>query len=168
MSRAKQTRNLMDQTKRNRALAWGIICFFALLSQSGCVMAVATLKGEPGKDVSSIKPGISKQEAEDILASPSREWITPQGIHYCVYSYDAGIPPSVGDAAFFAFFGIISGGLYDLYEVTGVTHMDNTRKAMGRVVEKIAISYDPDDTIVGVFDHFRDFDALPDDGRAKK
>jgi len=158
----------MDRTKRNRALAWDIICLFALLSQSGCVMAVATLKGEPGKDLSSIKPGISKQEVEEILASPSREWITPQGIRYCVYTYDAGIPPSIGDAAFFAFFGIISAGLYDLYEVTGATHMDKTRRAMGRVVEQIAISYDANDTSVGVFDHFRDFDVLPEDGRSEK
>jgi hypothetical protein len=158
----------MSQTKQSRALSWGTICLFALLFQSGCVMAVATLKGEPGKDVSSIKPGISKQEAEEILGSPIREWITPLNIHYCVYSYDAGIPPSVADAAFFAFFGIITAGLYDLYEATGITKMNEMRERLDRVTEKIAISYDANDTIVGVFGHFGDFDVLPDDGRAGK
>lgn len=168
MSRTRQKRNLMDRTRLNRALAWAIICLLALLSQSGCVMAVATLKGEPGKDVSAIKPGISKQEAEEVLASPSREWITPQGIHYCVYNYDAGIPPSVSDAVFFAFFGILSAGLYDLYEATGITKMNQMRERLDRVTEKIAISYDAGDTVVGVFDHFRDFDVLPEDGRTER
>ena len=157
----------MSQTKQNRALSWGVICLFALLFQSGCV-TVAVLKGEPGKDVSSIKPGISKQGAEEILGSPMREWITPLDIHYCVYSYDAGIPPSVADAAAGAFFDISSVGLFELYEATGLTKLHEQHKRMFRVWEKIAISYDANDTVVGVFHHLGDFDVLPDDGRAKK
>ena len=157
----------MSQTKQNRALSWGVICLFALLFQSGCV-TMAVLKGEPGKDVSSIKPGISKRGAEEILGSPMREWITPLNIHYCVYSYYAGIPPSVADAAASAFFDISTAGLFELYEATGLTKLYETRKSIFRVWEKIAISYDANDTVVGVFDHFGDFDVLPEDGRAEK
>jgi len=158
----------MNQTKQNRALSWGIICLLlASLFQSGCVAAVATFKGEPGKDISSVRPGISKQEAENVLGSPMREWITPQGIHYCVYSYDAGIPPSVGDAIIFAIAGIISAGLYDLYDATGLINTSKLKEG-DRVIENIAISYDANDTVVGVFHHLGDFDVLPDDGRSEK
>jgi hypothetical protein len=157
----------MNQNK-NGVLSWSIICLlFALLFQSGCTVAKA-LKGEPGKDVSSIKSGITKQEAEEILGSPIREWITPLNIHYCVYSYDAGIPPSPGDAAAFAFLDIIGAGVLELYEAIGLTNLGKTWDRTSRVVENVAISYDANDAIVGVFDHLGDFDVLPDNGRAEK
>ena len=153
--------------KKSRVLSWGIICLFlALPLQFSCMMAAA-LKDQPGIDVSSIKPGISKQEADKILGSPMREWITPLNIHYCVYRYDAGIPPSADDAAVFAFFDIITVGFIEFYEATGITAVGKTREA-NRVVEKIAISYDANDIIIGVFDHFGDFDVLPDNGHSKK
>jgi hypothetical protein len=154
--------------KNNRVLSWGIICLFlAWLFQSGCTVAKA-LKGEPGKDVSSIKSGITKQEAEEILGSPIREWTTPLNIRYYVYSYDAGIPPNLGDAAAFAFLDIIGAGVLELYEVIGLTGLGKTWDRTSRVVENVAISYDANDAIVGVFDHLGDFDVLPDNGRAEK
>jgi hypothetical protein len=157
----------MNQKKNSLLSLRIIVALLAMLLQSGCMMALATLKGEPGKDVSSIKPGISKQDAEEILGSPMREWTTPLTIHYCVYSYDAGIPPSVAGAAVLASFGIISAGLYDLYDATGLINTSKLKEG-DRVIEKIAISYDANDTIVGVFHRFGDFDALPEDGRAEK
>ena len=158
----------MNQAK-NRALSGSTICllFFTMLLQDGCMVA-ATLRGEQGKDVSSVKLGISREEAENVLGSPIREWVTSSNIRYCVYVYDAGIPPSASEAAAIAFLDIISLGLVELHEVTGRTHLGDTSKKIGRVYNQIAVAYDTGGIIVGVFDRFGDFDVLPPDGRADK
>jgi hypothetical protein len=150
---------------RNRAVSGFIICLLliSMLLPSGCMTASA-LRGEQGKDISSVKAGISREEAEKVLGSPIREWVTSSSIRYSIYSYDRGIPPSIGNAASFAFMEIVSLGLVDLYVATGIVpEFKGTR-----ITDQVAVAYDKDDIIVGLFDHFSDFDVLPADGRATK
>ena len=152
---------------KNRALSvFVILPLFITFLLSSCMTASA-LKGQPGIDITSVKPGISRVEAEKILGSPLREWMSSD-IRYCVYAYDGGIPPNASDAAAFAFLEIISVGLLDLYEAIGASELTKIRNKVSRIAEKIAVSYDVDAIIIGVFDHFGDFDVLPADGRAGK
>lgn len=150
-----------------RALRAAAMALFliALPQLHGCTTAAA-LRGEAGKDISAIKPGVTRSAAEELLGLPLREWTTPANIRYRVYRYDAGVPPSRSDAGAYIFLNIISAGLFELYEATGATDLskpsaDDSR----RVWRQVAIAYDPGDRIVGVFDNFGDLDVLPDDGR---
>jgi hypothetical protein len=123
--------------------------------------AVSALQGKPGLDVSLVKVGMSRADAEQILGSPIREWVTSSGVSYGVYDYDAGVPPSGSEAAANVFMDIVSVGVWELFGAFG--HQPELRKR-----EQMAVSYDVDGLVIGTFDHFGDFDVLPADGRAGK
>ena len=128
--------------------------------QTGC-MAISVLKGEPGLNISAIKVGTGKAEVEETLGYPVHEWVTPSGIRYCVYIYDAGVSPSASDAAGLAFLDVITLGLPEL--LNAIKPMPGHRKR-----EKMVVSYDADSRALGVFDHHGDLDYLPSDGRVAK
>ncbi|OPY86344.1 MAG: hypothetical protein A4E72_01685 [Syntrophus sp. PtaU1.Bin208] len=131
-----------------------ILCFILFLS--GCMVA-STLKGKPGLDVSSIRPGISMNEVNKVIGPPKSQWKTPLGITYCVYKYDGGVPPNKADAMAFAFMDIISLGMWEIV-FTFQTFPEH------RVSDQMAVSYDGNDLVIEVFDHFGDFDELPANG----
>jgi hypothetical protein len=78
------------------------------------------------------------------------------------------VPPSDSDAIAYAFINIISAGLFEFYETTGMTKLSNLEHAYRRVLHQIAVAYDNQDRIVGFFDNFGDLDVLPADGRSKR
>lgn len=49
-----------------------------------------------------------------------------------------------------------------------VVAIDHDTLPEKRVFKKIAVSYDSQDMVVGAFDHFNDFDALPLNGKSNK
>jgi hypothetical protein len=141
------------------------LLLISLAGTWGCSSARA-LRGSPGIDLSPIDPGLQRRSAEQILGPPEREWVTSADIRYCVYRYDAGVPPSRQDAAAFFFLNVISAGLFEVYEATGVTHLSRqSADYPGRIRRQMAIAYDRGGSIVGAFDDFSDLDPLPDDGR---
>ena len=153
-------------TNRVLRVTAAILFSLTLAQLHGCT-SVAALRGEPGQDISAIRQGLSRAAAEAVLGQPLREWVTPENIRYRVYKYDAGVPPSQSDANAYIFLNIISAGLFELYEATGVTDLSRpSRNDLRRVWRQIAIAYDADDRIVGIFDNFGDLDVLPDDGQA--
>lgn len=144
------------------------VCSAIVLLQFGCTSAAA-LRGEQGKDISSVKVGLTRQEVESTLGTPEREWLTSEKIRYCVYRYDGGVPPSDGDAVAYAFINIISAGLFEFYEAVGATKLSKpSQDDLRRVWLKVAIAYDSNNRVVGIFDHFGDLDPLPADGRSKQ
>lgn len=147
------------------AVLFGAAVFLGTAHLLGCTSAAA-LRGEPGMDISTLKPGLLRSEAEAILGPPVREWTTSSNIRYCIYRYDAGVPPSQGDAVAMGFMNVISLGLFELYEATGVTDLSHpSEDDIRRIWRQIAISYDTDERIVGLFRDFSDLDVLPNDGR---
>ena len=118
-------------------------------------------------DVSPVKIGMSKSDVERILGSPNREWVTSSGIIYCVYDYDAGVPPSAGDATAHVVMDIISLGAWE-WAVPLYTYIESKPFPESRKREQMAVSYDFNGVVLGVFDHFGDFDVLPEDGCAEK
>jgi hypothetical protein len=151
----------MNQT-RNKSLSGFTASLLSLSVIWFCsCTAVSALQGKPGLDVSRIKAGMSKVDAEQILGSPIREWVTSSGVSYGIYDYDAGVPPSGSEAAANVFMDIISVGVWELFGAFG--HQPELRKR-----EQMAVSYDVDGLVIGTFDHFGDFDVLPADGRADK
>ena len=64
------------------------------------------------------------------------------------------------------FLNVISLGLVELYEATGMTDISHpSEDDIRRIWRQLAISYDTDERIVGLFRDFSDLDVLPDDGR---
>jgi hypothetical protein len=151
--------------KQNRLLPGILITsvFLAFYLQVGC-MTVGALKGEPGKDVSSVKIGMPKRETEQTLGSPSREWITSANLRYCVYVYDAGVPPSAENAGAYFAWTVATGGLFELFEAISGNAMSKIDKERTRVYNQILIAYDTNDIIVGILDRFSDFEKLPSNG----
>ena len=136
------------------------LLFFIMLLQCGC-MAASALKGKQGLDISTVKAGMSKADVEKSLGPPVREWVTSSDILYRVYDYDAGVPPSGGDAAAHVFMDVATAGVWELFGAFRALPESHKRGQM-------AVSYDINDMVIGVFNHFGDFDILPADGRADK
>lgn len=126
----------------------------------GCTPTVARLaKGEKGVDVSSIQPDVTRANAEAILGPPVRGWTSPTGIRYATYTYDAGVPPNMKKATAFAVFNLMFFFLPEIVE----PQRKNPLWYPTHIVERVAISYDDRDVILGIFD---EFDDLPPDGRS--
>jgi hypothetical protein len=158
----------MKSMPSNGSLMFATAIFFLSIFQLyGCTSAAA-LRGEEGKNTSSIQVGLSRSDAESILGSPVREWLTSENIRYCVYRYDGGVPPSDSDAIGYALMNAMSLGLFEFFEATGMSKLSNQYNSQRRVWRQIAVAYDNQDRIVGVFDNFGDFDVLPADGRVKR
>jgi hypothetical protein len=151
----------MNQT-RNRSLSGFTACLLlsALLLLCSCMVATV-YNGRPGLDVSHVKSGMSKAEVEQVLGPSIREWVTSAGIVYRVYDYDAGVPPKPGDAAAVALVDVICLGFSEL--IFAFKPLPQFPKR-----EQMAVSYDSNGMVIGVYNHFGEFDALPADGRAAK
>lgn len=131
----------------------------------GCA-AQSALKGEPGIDITSVKPGLSRAQVEAIVQrSTDREWTTPLGVRYRIYTYSAGVPPSAFNALGNLAATIATLGLVDLYAAatTGDGNVDHMPKKY--VFRELAVSYDSNDRVIGVFDGIDSKTQLPADGR---
>lgn len=128
------------------------------LMTTGCTV-VAALQDVPGTDVSSVRPGADRHTVETIVGPPFREWSTGAGIRYCVYSYDGGRPGSGADASAMLIMDVISAGLFEFFILLGTDGFERSG-----LPKQMAVAYDGSDRVVGVFDDFGDFEALPADG----
>lgn len=139
-----------------------------LLLAIGLLTACATARlaeGERGTDISSVRIGATQAEIEATLGLSVREWRTASGIRYRLYSYDAGAPPSKGDAATMLYLDIVSAGLAELIIAADNSHGGNAFKPM-HTSGLLAVAYADDDRVVGVFPGITEFSVLPDDGHA--
>ncbi|MDH3454643.1 MAG: outer membrane protein assembly factor BamE [Desulfuromonadales bacterium] len=134
----------------------------ASLSLAACSVNRA-MQGQPGADVSAVRSGITRTEVEECLGSPLREWTTAEDVHYRVYAYDGGIPPSASNASTILFLDVISAGLAELFLQLDPHSLHGPRK-----VRRMAVAYDRDEQVIGVFDDVGDFDVLPDNGRSER
>jgi len=128
--------------------------------------AQSALKGEPGLDITSVKPGLSQAQVEAIVGrTTDREWTTPLGVRYRIYTYSAGVPPSVYNAIGNLAAEIATLGLMNLY--AAATTGDGNVEYMDKeyVFRELAVSYDRNDRVIGVFDGIDSKTQLPADGR---
>jgi hypothetical protein len=149
-------------TRRNPVLSrlaapWLIVLAAGLLP--GCTISHA-LKGEPGKDLSSLRPGITRAQVEQVVGQTEREWTTALGVRYRLYRYDAGKPPSGDAAGANALMDVLSVGMFELF-VLGDPGLDASK----RETHDLAVSYDKEDAVIGIFKNVGTTTQLPADGR---
>ena len=130
-----------------------------LLSGAGCAVVLIATSRE-GTDVCAVKPQATREDVEKILGSCLRQWESKSGIRYCKYEYDGGYSGSLGGAAAFAAIDILSLGMTEAVVATSGT---DAATVVGGKIGRIIVSYDNDDTVLGVFEEFA---VLPDDGRS--
>lgn len=129
-----------------------------ILLHNGCTVRSA-LKDRKGVDISGIKTGATKVEVEDVLGPPEREWWTSSGICYRVYVHDLGVRGD--EIAGLAFMDVLTFGAWELFNVFEPYSPQRNSK-------KMAVSYDSQDTVVGIFNYYQDFDELPVDGKSNR
>jgi hypothetical protein len=113
-------------------------------------------KSDDGVDISAVKPQAKREQVEEILGPCVRRWESEAGVRYCVYEYDGGYPGDPAEAAAWVALDIISLGLFEVFNAVD----DSNLTKRSHVMERIVVSYDSDDTVLGVFD---EFDVLPQD-----
>ena len=158
---------MMPTQNRVLSISLLIVIFLGNFLQIGC-STVSAIRGEPGKDISSVKAGMSREETEKVLGSPTREWITSSNIRYCVYVYDAGIAPNWSNAGAFFSLTIASAGLFELFDAIASNRARKQWNEQVRVFKQIAVGYEKHDIIIIVIDNFSDFSVLPPEGREVK
>lgn len=92
-----------------------------------------------------------------------REWSSPEGIIYRVYNYDGGYKGNVSEASAILFLDIISAGLTEFI----ILLVPDTFKPKHEKLQ-LAVAYDKQDHVVGVFTDFSDFEELPKNGNPKE
>jgi hypothetical protein len=144
---------------KNSVRAILTLCILSIiLLHNGCTVRSA-LKDRKGVDISGIKTGVSKVEVEDILGPPEREWLTSSGICYRVYVHDLGVRED--EIAGLALMDVLTFGAWEIFNVYEPYPPKRNSK-------KMAVSYDFQDMVVGIFDYYEDFDELPIDGKSSK
>lgn len=127
---------------------------------AGCV-ASKIAEGRPGVDLSRVVPGATRAQVEDVLGTPAREWTTSLRIRYCLYRYDAGVPPDPDRAALVGVFDTLAlGSVSASAAIAGDDALGPSRQAL------LGVSYGPDDRVRGVFKEITEFSPLPEDGYA--
>jgi hypothetical protein len=150
--------------KAATVLIAGAMALAALTATSGCSVA-ESLRTEPGTDISSIQPGATRQQVEAVVGKPVRQWRTNLGVLYCVYQHYGGKDASYATATGQVFLNVATLGLAELlYQMDPEAMKRANEGEMKRAV--IAVSYDAQDTVLGVFSDFSQFAVLPPDGRS--
>ena len=143
-----------------RRLSWFLVGWIIVTALQGCAVQ-KVWKGEPGDDLSSLKPGMTRDQIEAVVGTSDREWYTSLGVRYRLYLYDAGIPPDKSDAGAILFLDVISLGMIEVMEA--VSHESFTGDA--HEYSDLAVSYDPNDVAIGIFTGVDTTTVLPEDGR---
>lgn len=142
-----------------RSLAWLLVGWIMAAALQGCAVQRAW-EGEPGQDLSSLKPGMTLDQVEAVVGPSDREWFTSLGVHYRLYRYDAGIPPDKSDAGAILFLDLISLGMVEVMDAVSVGTFQGRRE-----VHDLAVSYDLFDVALGIFTGVDTTTVLPEDGR---
>jgi hypothetical protein len=135
-----------------------------VLAQSACasMSSVQQMRGEPAADLSAVKSGASRGEVEARVGAPVRTWITQEGVEYRLYRYDGGVPPDPA-AAFLIPIDVLTLGLPTLLNRV----IPEPPEERERRMRTLAVSYDRDGVVLGVFVDVGDFAALPADGKPR-
>lgn len=147
---------------RRRALR--LVPLLALALLSACAVQKAA-QGVAGTDLTVIRAGAARSDIEALLGQPERQWATPAGITYRVYRYDVGVPGGAMNAMPLVFGEIATLGLL---EVIVKAVPPEPAVVDPRRWRRVAVAYDADGVVVGVFIDVDDFAVLPDDGRPRK
>ena len=155
------TRVLPLRWRIGRAVLLFLLLSGSILLIAGCAVS-KTLESTPGIDISAVRPGATRQQVEGLVGGPLREWTTRTGVRYRLYRYDAGIEPSAGGAGLVVFMDVITLGLFEVIEATS----NSPWNLRGEKKEPLlAVSYDAQEIVIGVFRDVGEFAELPEDGR---
>jgi hypothetical protein len=147
--------------RRSRPAMRLIQCVILLRLLDACAVGSA-LKTQKGADISSIVPGIARSEVERLVGAPQREWSTAAGVRYCLYSRLGDAPPDAGVAAAWLGMDIVTMGIIEMVPL--LTKQDALER---RHQHTMAVAYDREDHVIGVFPSATEFDELPADGRSE-
>ena len=148
----------MSRSNRPAMRLTGAVIMLALLE--ACAVGSA-LKTQKGTDVSAIVPGVARSEVERQFGAAQREWTTVAGVHYCVYSRLGDAPPDAGVAATWLGMDIVTMGIIEMVPLLAKNDVYERRHQ-----HPMAVAYDRDDRVVGVFPNATEFEDLPVDGRS--
>ena len=138
---------------------------------SGLIVLIAAcavskpLERTPGVDLSAVKVGATRQQVEAVVGEPKREWATRTGVRYRLYRYDAGIDPSVGGATVELLMDIMTLGGYEALHAASPEKWTAWKAETQRKWPLLAVSYDSQEIVIGVFKNVGEFDRFPEDGR---
>ena len=135
------------------------LCVVLLTLLHACAVGSA-LSTQKGSDISSIVPGTARSEVERLVGAPFREWSTAAGVRYCIYSRLGDAPPDIGVAAAFVGMDVVTMGIVEMVPL--FTKVDVYER---RHQHPMAVAYDSDERVIGVFANATEFDALPEDGK---
>lgn len=135
-------------------------CITGLAFLQACAVGSA-LHTQKGTDVSGIRPGTPRSEVERLVGAPQREWTTAAGVRYRLYSRLGDAPPDASVAAAWAGMDIVTLGIVEMVPLLAKQDLYERRHQ-----HPIAVSYDEDERVIGVFPNATEFDTLPADGRA--
>jgi hypothetical protein len=131
------------------------ICLVAALV-FGCSVGRA-LESGPEVTIWSIKAGATREQVEERVGTPLKAWTTPTGVQYCTYHY-VEHEPNLRAAAGLVVMNVLTFGVFEVYvgERIDVSHEQR--------IATLAVSYDQNDVVLGVFPDIGERKDLPDDG----
>lgn len=130
------------------------------LAACASMLSVQQMRGEPAADLSAVRISASRGEVEARVGAPVRKWMTQEGVEYRLYRYDGGVPPDPA-AAFLIPIDVLTLGLPNLLGRV----IPEPPEERERRMRTLAVSYDRDGVVLGVFVDVGDFTALPTDGK---
>lgn len=143
-----------------RRLSLLLVAWIIVAALQGCAVH-KVWKGEPGDDLSSLRPGMTLDQIEAVVGTSDREWYTSMGVRYRLYRYDAGIPPDKADAGAILFLDVISLGMMEVINAAS----DQSFTAEPHEFLDLAVSYDVRGVAIGIFTGVDTTTVLPEDGR---
>jgi hypothetical protein len=154
--------------KANSGRAARVLACLIAAAPVGACAAVRHASVQKGDDLSSIIPGTTRGAVEKSFGSPQREWVTPVGVHYCLYRYVGDGPPAWGDAATLAALDVGTLGAWEVGIFLQEYFDPKARKVWDpdrRGSALFAVSYDQQDRVIGMFANSTELDDFPADGR---
>jgi hypothetical protein len=141
-------------------MAFACTCALAALLAGGCTTE-KWARAQPPQDISAVAPGTTRAQVEALLGKPKREWTTPLGVRYGLYHYDGGAraDPSMH---LLSLITVLTFGMPELF----IASDKDPRGEPGSPerARNVAVSFDANDVVIGVFRDISEFAALPADG----
>jgi hypothetical protein len=154
--------------KANSGRAARVLACLIAAAPVGACAVVRYASVQKGDDLSSIVPGTTRGAVEKSFGSPQREWVTPAGVHYCLYRYVGDGPPAWGDASAIAVMDVGTLGGWEVAIFVLESLDSKARKVWNpdrRGSALFAVSYDQEDRVIGMFANSTELDDFPADGR---
>ncbi|MGE5200892.1 MAG: hypothetical protein ACM3O6_02390 [Acidobacteriota bacterium] len=147
--------------RSNRRLLQLGLCMILVPLFDACAVQ-SSLTTQKGADVSVMSPGAERADVERAVGAPLKEWTTSDGVRYRLYEYSGDAGPNAGAVALFVGLDIATLGILEVASPNWSRLAASDRRPRRRV----AVAYDRDDRVIGVFPNATEFDALPDDGKS--